>query len=191
MTTTSKSYYVDELGTGRLEVFPVPADESVLLPLITHLFENYWDKILFGTAVQGGIFEVRAPNAPTEIGMLDGYLTVDFGSWHFHLCIGEHKGTKRNPCPPELAAHRKTSRAELYRRLNDAGIPTGWVFRMFNGKDEQQMTVFLPSPFLSVEQKILKEPDFSQLQCWDELRERFLQIAPEALDRKGKGFSHG
>ncbi|MCC7517029.1 MAG: hypothetical protein IT470_06795 [Pseudomonadales bacterium] len=188
---SASSSIVVEPGNGTLEVFSVPAEERVLFPMLKDIFENYWDVIIFGSAVQGGIFEVRAPNAPEKIGMLDGYLTVDFGRWHFHLCIGEHKGTKRSPCPPELAKHRQTARAELYRRLGDDGVPTSWGFRMFNGADEQQMTVFLPSPFLSVEQKIIKVPQYENLALWDHLRQTYLGIAPEALDRAGKGFHNG
>lgn len=185
------SYLFDEPGTGLLEIFPLPTDEATLLAIMMDVFEKNWDEILFGTAVQGGIFEIRAPNAPEKIGMLDGYLTVDFGHWHFHLCIGQHKGTKRNPTPPELAQHRQTARAELYRRLNDEKIPTSWGLRLFNGKGEQQLTVFLPSPFLSVEQKFIREPDYSRLALWDHLRATYLNIQPEALDRQGKGFAHG
>lgn len=187
---TQKSTIVIEPGNGTLEIFSFPTDSDTLLAALTDMFKDHWDKILFGPAVQGGIFECRAPNAPEKIGMLDGYLTIDFGHWHFHMCIGEHKGTKRSPCPPELAKHRRTARAELYRRLNENGIPTSWGSRMFNGAGEQQMTVFLPSPFLSVEQKILKEPQFENLALWDYLRKTYLNIAPEDIDRAGKGFRH-
>ncbi|MCK9932713.1 hypothetical protein MXD62_37195 [Frankia sp. Mgl5] len=34
--------------------------------------------------------------------MYDGYVTVDFGAWHFHLCIGEH--TASGPDFGRLAA---------------------------------------------------------------------------------------
>ena len=34
--------------------------------------------------------------------MLDGYLTVDLGTWHFHLCIGEHRATTAAPLPDGL-----------------------------------------------------------------------------------------
>ena len=27
--------------------------------------------------------------------MLDGYLTVDTGAWHFHLCVNDHRGRAR------------------------------------------------------------------------------------------------
>lgn len=180
----SQSKIVEEPGNGTLEIFVLPTDTDFLRTIITDIFENYWDQIHFGTAVQGAVWEVRAPNAPQRIGYLDGYLTVDFGHWHFHLCIGEHQGTPREPASAELARHRRTHRAELYRRLREEGCPSSWGLRMFNGADEQQMTVFLPNPYLTVEQKILKEPNFDHLAMWDHLRKLYLGLAPEELDRR-------
>ena len=108
---------------------------------------------------------------PRRIGMLDGYLTVDLGSWHFHLCIGEHRGTAANPTPPALARHRRTRRAELYRRVNADGAPDSWGLRLLNGHDEQQLTVLLPNPFLGDHHEYLPAPDWSRLALWDHLRD--------------------
>jgi hypothetical protein len=55
--------------------------------------------------------------------MLVGNLTVAFGHSNFHICIGPHKGTSCEPVSEALAAHRRTSRAELYRRLDRSGAP--------------------------------------------------------------------
>lgn len=128
-------------------MFTLPTDTEFLLTLITDIFENYWDQIHFGILIQGAAWEVRAPNAPQRISLSDGYLTVDFGHWHFHLCIGEYRGPRNNLASEELARHRRTARAELYRRLREDGCPSSWGLRLFNGKDEQQMTVFLPCIF--------------------------------------------
>lgn len=182
---------VDERGNGTLEIFPIEPTEAVLLALFTELFTDHWDKIHFGPLIQGAVFEIKADAPPHKIGMLDGYLTVDFGTWHFHLCIGEHKGTKRNPCPPDLAQHRRTARAEFYRRLNPDGTVGSWGFRTFNGHDEQQITIFLPNPFLSDEMKFLKQPDWSRLALWDDLRRRYLGLEPDPKDRSGKTMFHG
>lgn len=173
---------VEELGNGTLEIFPLSTETNNLLIIITDIFENYWDKIHFGTAVQGGVWEVRAPNAPKRIGFSDGYLTVDFGHWHFHLCIGINKGTRRNPTSDELSKIRCTGRAELYRRLREDGKPSSWGFRMFNGAGEQQMTVFLPNPFLNIEQQVLKEPNFENLAMWNHLRKEYLNLDVDELD---------
>lgn len=37
---------------------------------------------------------------------------VDFGHWHFHLCIGEYRGPRHNPASAELARYRRTAQAE-------------------------------------------------------------------------------
>src|SRR5262244_3083771 len=118
-----------------------------------------WNKITFGPLIQGAAWEIRAPHPPTHIGMLDGYLTVAFGVSHFHLCIGPHKGPPIDPAPEALAHHRRTARAELYRRLDKSGAPVSWGLRLFNGHREQQTTILLPNPFLAPDtDKILKTP---------------------------------
>lgn len=174
-----------------MEIFPLPTDENFLFSLLQDIFENHWDKIVFGSAVQGGIFEIRVADKPTRFNLLDGYLTVDFGLWHFHLCIGENRGTQENPISPALAQHRKTTRAELFRRLDEAGAAQSWGLRLFNGKDEQQMTIFLPSPFLSMDQKILRQPKWENLSLWDHIRKTYLGLDPDTVDRKSQGFKHG
>lgn len=180
----NRSTVVNEAGEGTLELFPLPVDTDFLQALITDVFENYWDQIHFGTTVQGAAWEVRAPNAPTRINLLDGYLTVDFGHWHFHLCIGDNKGTRHSPTSSELARHRRTGRAELYRCLGDDGCPRSWGLRLYNGQNEQQMNVFLPNPYLTVEQKVLKEPRWEHLAMWDHLRKAYLGLEPDPKDRE-------
>ncbi len=175
---------------GVLEVFLLDTSEQFLFELCKDIFEHYWSSIHFGVMVQGAVWEIRAPNAPTRISLLDGYLTVDFGAWHFHVCIGPHKGSRHNPATPELAAHRRTRRAELYRHLDGNDAPVSWGLRLFNGNDEQQMTVFLPNPFLSDELKPLPEPDWSRLDLWDHLRKRYLGLDPDPKDRIAKRFRH-
>jgi hypothetical protein len=175
-----------------VEIFPLPTDEASLETLLRQLFEEHWQAITFGPLIQGAAWEMRAPHAPTYIGMLDGYLTVAFGASHFHLCIGPTRGPHHAPTPPALARHRQTARAELYRRLDHAGAPASWGLRLFNGAGEQQLTILLPNPFLSPDgDKILREPDWSRLGLWDELRARWTGSPdPDPLDRSGKGFTH-
>lgn len=182
---------VVEPGMGTLEVFPLETAEALLFRLCRDLFENHWRSIRFGVLIQGAAWEIRAPNKPTRISLMDGYLTVDFGPWHFHLCIGEHKGSADHPASPELALHRRTARAELYRHVDDEGAPTSWGLRLFNGKDEQQMTVYLPNPFLSDDLNILDKPDWSRLALWDHLRKTYLGLDPDPKDRTAKRFRHG
>ena len=172
-------------------MFPLPADEASLEALLRELFAEHWQDITFGPIIQGAAWEMKAERPPDRIGMMDGYLTVAFGVPHFHLCIGEHKGTRAHPVSAELAHHRRTSRAELYRRISRDGTPVSWGVRLFNGKGEQQITVLLPNPFLDRDDKIRRVPEWSRLELWDRLRARWCGLAePDPLDRAGKGFRH-
>ena len=181
-----------EADGAAVELFALPADAASLETLLRDLFENHWAEITFGPLIQGAAWEIRAPHAPTRIGMLDGYLTVEFGISHFHLCIGPHKGTRSDPAPEALARHRRTARAELYRLLDREDAPVSWGVRLFNGADEQQITILLPNPFLSADgERILKEPDWARLALWDMLRGRWTgATGPDSRDRSAKGFHH-
>lgn len=176
-----------------LETFALPTDAVSLEALLRELFEKHWREITFGPIIQGSAWEMQAPSAPTHIGMYDGYITVAFGAPHFHLCIGEHKGTAMHPVPEALAAHRRTSRAYLYRQLGQDGAPVSWGLRLFNGKGEQQITVLLPNPFLSAAgDKVLPTPEWSHLALWDSLRARWLGLTElDPRDRAAKRFTHG
>ena len=175
-----------------VDIFPLPTQADALAAILRELFEHHWDKIVFGPIVEGAAWEFRADGPPSHIGMLDGYLTVAFGSSHFHLCVGATKGTRRAPTPADLAQHRRCARAELFRRLNRAGAPNSWGLRLFNGHDEQQVTVFFPNPFLSAGgEKVLKQPDWSRLALWDEMRARYAGASePDPFDRSSTGFRH-
>ncbi len=182
---------VDADGHG-VDVFPLPTDEPSLAVLLRDLFENHWDKIVFGPIIEGAAWEMRAAHAPTLVGMMDGYLTVAFGASHFHLCIGPTKGPRHDPTPVALARRRQTARAELYRRLDRDGAPISWGLRLFNGADEQQVTILLPNPFLSADgEEVLKTPDWSRLELWDELRARWTGAdGADPIDRSAVRFRH-
>jgi hypothetical protein len=182
---------VVEADGATCDLFPLPVDEAPLESLLRSLFVDHWREITFGPIIQGAAFEFKAPSPPTFVGTFDGYLTVAFGAPHFHICIGDHKGSQSNPVSSELARHRRTARAELYRRLDRAGAPVSWGLRLFNGAGEQQITILLPNPFLDpTTDKVLDIPDWSRLALWDELRARWLGLDPDPLDRSGKGFCH-
>lgn len=181
---------VTEEGMGTLEIFPLPVEQSLLQEMLTEIFSEHWQSVRFGTLIQGAVFEIAAPNAPHKISMLDGYLTVDFGAWHFHLCIGAHRGTPESPVSSGLALHRRTARAELYRIVH-GDAPTSWGLRLYNGAGEQQITVMLPNPFLSHEMGMLPAPQWDELAVWDRLRNRYLGLEADPRDRSGKRFVHG
>jgi len=168
-----------------VEIFPLTPSEGVLFRLIDDIFTNYWKLIRFGVLIQGAVWEIKAPCAPKKISLLDGYITVDFGSWHFHLCVGQTMGPKSSPTTLELAKHRRTSQAEFYRQLDRGGNPSSWGFRMFNGKGEQQATIFFPSPFFSKNMKPLKKPDWAHLATWEILLKTHLGIESDVKERKG------
>lgn len=153
-------------------------DPALVERLLRDLFENHWDKLFFGPCIQGAVFEIRATHPPRRIGMLDGYMTVDLGDWHFHLCIGPHRGTAKNPTPPELARWRRVGKAAFFRYLNREGAPTSWGIRLWNGKEEQMLSFFLPNPYYGEDDRF-GEPDWSKLALWNQLRETYLGLPPD------------
>ena len=114
-TGVRRGHLVEEPGNGRMELFPLdltPPEngQAQLERLLREIFSVHWAQVDFGILIQGAVFEVKAPHPPTRIGMLDGYLTVEFGASHFHVCIGEHRGLPGKMVSPELARHRRTGR---------------------------------------------------------------------------------
>ena len=79
---------------------------------------------------------------------------------------------------------------KLYRTLDPEGAPVSWGLRLFNGAGEQQLTIFLPNPFLDDEGRVCDEPDWSRLALWDELRARHLGCGPDERDRSARRFFH-
>jgi hypothetical protein len=172
---------VTEADGQLLELFDLPADEATLFRLFRLLFEQHTREIVFGPCIQGAVFEIRMLQ-PATLTMLDGYMTVDFGAWHFHLCIGEHRATT-----PELAQHRRVKRAALYRSRTRSCVPGTWGLRLWNGHDEQMITVFFPNPYLSADLQRLAKPDWSRLALWDTVRRDFLGLDPDPIDRQAQG----
>jgi hypothetical protein len=160
-----------------VDYFDLPHDEATLYRLFQLLFEQYATEIVFGPCIQGAVFEIKAEQ-PATLTVLDGYLTVDFGAWHFHLCIGPHKART-----PELAQHRRVKRAALYRSQNKSCVPASWGLRLWNGHDEQMITVFFPNPYLDAHMQRRREPDWSRLHLWDRVRQEFLGKGPDPKDR--------
>jgi len=182
------SYRTTEDHVDDLEVFPVDVSEETLHGILATIFLEQWQTIRFGTLIQGAVFELAATEPPTMT-MLDGYLTIDLGHSHLHLCIGEHRGASDRPVDAELARRRRCAHAELQRQWAD-GAPATWMFRMFNGDGDQMLTVLLPNPFLDDENRLLEDPDWSRLTLWDALRARFLDLPADPVDRSADHFAH-
>ncbi len=102
---------------------------------------------------------------------LDGYLTVDLGYWHFHLCIGPHQGTPSE----ELRRKRPVAKTAFFEdRGHGCAGGQSWDLQMWNGFGHQMMTVLLPNPFLSDAQQILRESQWERLYLWYTLRATYL-----------------
>jgi len=152
--------------------------EDLLLAFLREIFESHWAQIIFGPCIQGAVFEIQLTEPPKRITMLDGYLTVDVGPWYFHLCLGEHHGTDANPTSKTLAALRRASKAGFFHSLGQTCAGGSWGFRMWNGAEEQMLTVFFPNPYLSERFKPQK-PDWTKLALWNEMRRKYLPDATE------------
>ncbi|MEM1139246.1 MAG: hypothetical protein AAGH45_05115 [Pseudomonadota bacterium] len=178
---------------GRTEhVWSLPVDEPFLEAFLRDLFETHYHELTFGPIVPGAAYELRVPGPARSVTMMDGYLTVHWGTGgHFHLCIGTNYGSKSNPNPPEVIAQRRPGRAELYRSLDKEGHPNSWGFRMFNGAGEQQITIFFPNPFITSDDQLADEADFSRLAVWDHVLATYAGYEPDPLDRMSKGFRLG
>jgi hypothetical protein len=173
---------VAHLDGSRTEYFDVPAEEGRLFALLRELFEEHWAGLVFGPCIQGAVFEGRFFQPP-RASLLDGYLTVEAAGpqpWHFHLCIGEHRGTASAPTPPELARWRRCARAAFFRDQDRHGQPSAWGLRLWNGRDEQMLTVFFPNPWIDpATQRYVAEPDWGRLALWMQLRARHAGVPPE------------
>ena len=83
------------------------------------VFEEHWEGVIFGPCIEGAVFEGRFAGRP-RVSLLDGYVTVQVEggeSWHFHLCIGPHRGAPG-------AAHAARARAVASLRPRHLSAPT-------------------------------------------------------------------
>ena len=145
-------------------------EESVVADLVDELFVKNWSHIVVGPCIEGAVFEIRFAEPP-QVRTSDGYLTVDLGPWHFHLCIGAHQGTPSE----ELRRVRPVNKVAFFeRRGKGCGGGRSWGVRLWNGYGEQMTTVFLPNPWLTDDMQYLKTPDWNRLQLYYRLRQKFL-----------------
>ena len=171
---------VEDLSGSVTEYSYVTPTEETMLDLTKLLFEEHWRDIIVGPCIEGAIFEIRFAEAPKKVSVSDGYLTVDLGHWHFHLCITNHKGTRS----PELREKRRIAKLAFFETKGNKCLAgsSSYGLRMWNGFDEQMTTIFLPNPKLSDEMQVLKEPQWERLRLWYELRNRFLgEPLPESF----------
>lgn len=181
-----------EDGALKREVWSLAAEEATLEAFLRDVFENHWDGIRFGPLIEGAAYEWKCPAPPRTISLMDGYLTVMFGDGgHFHLCIGDNRGSERFPVSPALTKRRKPSKAQLFRGYGGDGKPVTWGFEMWNGDGEPMISIFFPNPFVEDDDSLARTPDFARLATWRAISGRWLGREPEAIDEQGRGFGHG
>jgi hypothetical protein len=153
--------------------------ESTMRELAQELFATHWRSVVVGPCIEGAVFEI-AFQSPPEIRYADGYLTVDLGPWHFHLCVGPHKGNSSE----ELRRNRPVAKVAFFeRRGKGCAGGRSWGLRLWNGYGEQMTTVFLPNPQISDDHQVLKVPDWSRLDTYYRLRRQFLgEPMPDDLE---------
>ncbi|MEM6671108.1 MAG: hypothetical protein AAF661_18040 [Pseudomonadota bacterium] len=181
-----------DAGVLKRETWEMPVEEDFLLAFLSDVFENHWQGIRFGPLIEGAAYEWKCPTAPEKISLFDAYLTVMFGSGgHFHLCIGENRGSETFPTPPELTARRKPSKAQMFRGYGRDGKPVTWGFEMWNGAGEPMISIFFPNPFIEDDDSLSETPDFTRLASWRAISKRWLAREPERIDEEGGGFGGG
>jgi len=136
--------------------------------LLRELFDKHWAKITVGPIIQGAAWEIRFV-APPTVTMLDGYLTIDTGPWHFHLCVDDTRAGGRD----ELARVRRVARAAFFCTTGGSCTPASYGLRLWNGAAEQMTTVFFPNPYYDDASERLREPDFTRTALWEDFRRRY------------------
>jgi hypothetical protein len=147
----------------------VPVTGDTVERLLTEVFRDHWAEIFAGPVVEGAAYEIRF-TTPPKLSMLDGYLTVDTGTWHFHLCVNDHHGA----ATPEQARVRRVARAAFFHTDGGTCVPAAWGLRLWNGHGEQMVTVFFPNPWLDDEgEQRRREPRWDRTALWEDLRRRY------------------
>ena len=152
--------------TTRYDDVPVAGD--TVERLMIEVFREHWADIFAGPVIEGAAWEIRF-TAPPSVSMLDGYLTVDTGAWHFHLCVNDHRGAASS----EQARVRRVARAAFFHAEGGTCVPGTWGLRLWNGRGEQMVTVFFPNPWLDDAGDRVREPRWDRTALWEGLRRRY------------------
>jgi hypothetical protein len=170
--TEAGTAVVREADGSVTEYAEVPVTGDTVERLMTELFREHWAEVFAGPVIEGAAYEIKF-TAPPVVSMLDGYLTVDTGTWHFHLCVNDHRGA----ATPEQARVRRVARAAFFRTEGGTCVPGAWGLRLWNGRDEQMVTVFFPNPWLDDEAERVREPRWERTALWEDLRRRYVRPA--------------
>ena len=178
--------YRQETGAdgSRQCVWEFRPEREPLETLLRDLFENHYESLTFGPCIQGAVFECRVKSPPRRISYLDGYLTVDLGDWHFHLCIGEHRGDAQHPARPNWRggeSARGRCSCGIYQNPPIAGhAPVSYSVALLNGRDEQMVTFYLPNPFFDENYRVLETADWTKLALWNHIRHELPGLEEDA-----------
>ncbi len=157
-----------EIDGTTVEYEDVPVEGDRIERLLRVLLTEHWARITLGPVVQGAAWEIRFVRPPS-LSTSEGYLTVDTGEWHFHLCVSDPPAGDR----PDLARARRVARAAFFRQTGGPCTPASYGLRLWNGLGEQMVTVFFPNPFFDDAGRRLAVPDPARTALWEELRRRF------------------
>lgn len=156
-----------ELDGSETHYTEFPLEEDRLVEFFREIFTGHWNEVVFGPCLEGAVFEIQLSDPSKSVDYRDGYLTVDTGKWHFHLCLGRPKTASE-----ELSTRRRAARAAFFESRNKSCVPMSFGFRMWNGAGEQMISIFFPNPYLSGESK-LKKPDWSRLHLWRNMKSKY------------------
>jgi hypothetical protein len=140
--------------------------------LLTEIFQDHWAQVFAGPVIEGAAYEIRFTSAP-RVSMLDGYLTIDVGAWHFHLCVNDHRGAATR----EQARIRRVGRAAFFHTEGGTCVPGAWGLRLWNGQGEQMITIYFPNPWLDDSAERVHEPRWERTALWEALRRRYTPSA--------------
>ena len=166
-TTAREASIERELDGTTTEYDDIPVAGDHIERLLRELLTEHWARITVGPIIQGAAWEIRFTQAPT-LSMLDGYLTVDTGSWHFHLCVGETRTSGG-----DLAQVRRVARAAFFQTTGGSCTPLSCGLRLWNGRGEQMVTIFFPNPYYDDASERLRVPDLTRTALWGDFRRRY------------------
>nr|VFJ55435.1 MAG: hypothetical protein BECKFW1821B_GA0114236_10238 [Candidatus Kentron sp. FW]VFJ76128.1 MAG: hypothetical protein BECKFW1821C_GA0114237_109913 [Candidatus Kentron sp. FW] len=160
-----------------------PSEETVTR-LMREIFEDNWQRMTMGPCHLGSVFELSFDEAP-KLRFHNGYLTIDPGPWHCHLCIGTYRGGKDSP---ESWALRRVAKIAFYEWRGDGSVKQRSAgIRLWNGYGEQMTTIFFPHVLLGeTPHTVLKAPNWENLRLWYQFRQRYLgEPIPVDLEKAG------